>query len=962
MTLTPLAPRWAICSRALRASLAAVVMLATITAIVSAADEKTDKDSLASALKLYRAGHYSEAEAEYAKLAGKEAAAALGVARCQFATGKWKESTATLTAAAKNFPKSAAILGETAIQALERGEQPAAETAAAAAIELDKNELPAHWVQAELLRLRGQIKEANQAYRWFVDYYNDQDVKDPDSLRLIGLASAQFARWNRLKDQFSFLVNDLYPDALELDENYWPAHLEAGRLYLEKFNQAEATKELKAAVAINANAAEVHAALAELALQRFDLSDAGNHLDRALEINPKLIAAHQLRADIHFANVEAQKALEVIKGAVLLDPHREETLARVAAAYMALDNLAAAAPPADSRLGKLIAEVTQRNPHAGSFFETLGDGMDHLRRYPAAAYFYEQAVKSMPELTAARGRWGLMLMRLGDEEQAEKLLKESFDIDPFNVRVSNTLQVLEVLSTYETLETEHFRIKFDPKKDKVLAKYAAQWLEEVYPQLCKQLGYTPKDKSLFEIFNRAKNTDAHGWFSARMVGLPDIHTIGACAGKMVAMQSPTDGKQGFNWARVLKHEFIHVVNLQQTNFNIPHWYTEALATLNEGYPRPQVWNELLLERLADDKLFTLETINLGFVRPKSGADWNMAYCQAELYAEYMLERFGDQALAKMLKAYGDNLTTPQAIRREFEIEPADFERGYVEHIKKIAATLKKRTATKERSPGELERLAAGNPKDADTQAEVARYRLTQKNYAEARRFADAALKQAPKHQMAAYVRARLHLLIGEPQEAVTLLEATLNKDNPQEDLLALLAGLRLRAEDYPAAAELYELGAKSDPLGTKWVKSLAAVYLKSGNEEKLTPALARLAAEDADDVTLRKKLTQLAMAKKDYATAERYSRESLQIDVLDAGIHKSLAEALLGQQQPKPAAEELAVAVELKPDDAQLLFLLATAHADAGQKQEALAALDQLKKLDAEYTGAAELRAKLSSP
>ena len=35
-------------------------------------------------------------------------------------------------------------------------------------------------------------------------------------------------------------------------------------------------------------------------------------------------------------------------------------------------------------------------------------------------------------------------------------------------------------------------------------------------------------------------------------------------------------------------------------------------------------------------------------------DWQMAYCQAELYAEYMLEKFGKDALARILKAFRAN--------------------------------------------------------------------------------------------------------------------------------------------------------------------------------------------------------------------------------------------------------------------------------------------------------------------
>ena len=112
-----------------------------------------------------------------------------------------------------------------------------------------------------------------------------------------------------------------------------------------------------------------------------------------------------------------------------------------------------------------------------------------------------------------------MYMRLGDEPAARKYLDESFDIDPFNVRVSNMRKVLDVLSEYAVIETEHFVIKFDRGKDEMLAKYAARYLEdEVFPELCKLYGFEPEGKSLFEIFNRSRNTGGHGWFSARWSG------------------------------------------------------------------------------------------------------------------------------------------------------------------------------------------------------------------------------------------------------------------------------------------------------------------------------------------------------------------------------------------------------------------------------------------------------------
>ena len=598
-----------------------------------------------------------------------------------------------------------------------------------------------------------------------------------------------------------------------------------------------------------------------------------------------------------------------------------------------------------------------RNPHAGSFYEAAGDALDLLRRYPAAAVFYQAAIEQMPQLVGPRGKLGMIEMRLGNEAAAEKVLKESFDIDPFNVRVSNTLKVLDVLSGYATLETEHFIIKFDRGQDEILARYLSRFLEDdVFPSLCGTLGYTPQGKTLFEIFSRAKNTDGHGWFSARMVGLPYVGTVGACAGRMIAMQSPNDGKQKFNWARVVQHEFVHVVNLQQTNFNIPHWFTEALAVHNEGYPRPPAWDDLLAQRFKSDQLFDLESINSGFIRPKSSAEWTLAYCQALLYAEYMLSRFGDNALAKMLTAYADNLPTRDALSRSFRVSQEEFERGYREYLKKLVAAMPSKPAEETIELAELEAAHQKQPADNEVAARLALAYLRQEKAVQARTLADEVLQREPKYQLATYVLARLKLKAGESRTVLEMLEVALDREHPQPNLLALLAGLKMKAESFEDAASLYQLGVDHFPGDPQWLQSLAQAYLKSaGDDAKLSDVLSKLAARDPDDATIRKKLAQLAIKGNDFAAAERWSREALKIDVMDAAIHRTLAEALVGQNRPAPAVDEYEFAVRLAPEQNDLRFALANACVDAKQTEKAREALKSLLKHDPHYPGVTEL-------
>ncbi len=886
--------------------------------------------SLSEARRLYLTGNYAEAGEMYAALADRHPiGGAIGQARCLSAVGKYAETVELLDAAAKKHPESGEIHAELARLALEHGDDREADAQVHAALELitDKSaRAPCRWIEAQLACRAGHLDTAKAIYKSLVDLYNaTDDIKDPDVLHAVSLAAAQHARWNRLSDQFQFLVNDFYPDMLKREPNFWQAHYESGLLFSEKFNQADASREFKAALAINPHAGEIYAAIAELSLQNYELTEARKSIDRALELNPKLLRARQLSADLELANFEPARAIEILtRDALPLDPHNEQTLGRLAAAYVGLDGNPEKL--AGTRLGRLIDEVNSRNPHAGEFYLALGSSLEQLRHYPDAVRFYREAIDCMPELIAPRGQLGLVQMRLGEEVEADKQLRKSFIMDPFNVRVGNTLKVLDVLKNYSTIETEHFVVKFDRAHDELLAKYAADFLEDdVYPQLVKKFGFQPAGKSLFEIFSRAKNTDGHGWFSARMVGLPYIGTVGGCAGRMVAMQSPNDSRQKFNWSRVLRHEFVHVVNLQQTDFNIPHWFTEALAVQNEGYGRPRQWNELLARRLEKEKkspgaIYNLKTINSGFIRPQSSDDWALAYCQAALYADYMLERFGADSLAKMLAAYAGHANTAGAIKQALGFDETDFESGYRQFLRQtvnragLASELRqdKQSVADDVAQQALDAVNAGNKPN------------------KARELTEAVLAQHPRSQFASYCLARILLKSGDQSRAIEIIEASLDRDSPHEKLLLLLTDLK-RVSDKPEhAIEFCELGAKKFPHNPAWNRALARAYLGAQNDAKLEPVLIELAEADPDDIPMRKKLTQIALDAKIFGDAVHWAKQCLYIDVEDKQAHRMLADALLGDKKFAAAVDEYVLAVKLSHDDLTLQTTLANAQIQAG--------------------------------
>jgi predicted Zn-dependent protease len=184
---------------------------------------------------------------------------------------------------------------------------------------------------------------------------------------------------------------------------------------------------------------------------------------------------------------------------------------------------------------------------------------------------------------------------------------------------------------------------------------------------------------------------------------------------------------------------------------------------------------------------------------------------------------------------------------------------------------------------------------------------------------------------------------------VQLLEKALDRESPQEDLLALLAALKLKATDAAAAQSLYELGDAKLPLSDRWLKGLVKIHLQSGDNASLAPLLKRLVELEPDNVPARKKLAELALAAKDYAAAAQYARDGIYADVQDGASHAALASALAGLGKHEPAVEEFETALRLDDSQADWQAGLARSLVALGKLDEARIAIGRLQELDAKH-------------
>lgn len=925
-----------------------VLCLAVAAGLVLATNEARcdETPDLDEATEHLQRGRYEEATQAFTEfLASKDddtrLAAVIGLSRALENQGKYKDAIKRLTGMSKPSP---AVLAEAARLQLVIGRLEESAASCEAALKADADQPLAHLVLARLNTEFGEIKKAGQEFRWFVRYYNRKQPTDAETLLLIAEGAGEYARWNSNSSIFNFIINTLCVDALKDDPLSWQTHLASGSLLLEKYNRAQAIPDLMKALEINPRAVSVIAALGEAALQKHDVSEALRYSEQALNVQPNSVPTLRLMADIALNKHAPDAALLALEEARKTNPFDSKTLGRLAAVYYLLDvqpggeadarlgalleNLDAieeAAIDQPSRLEQIVIDIAKRNSRPGVFLNAFASTLESRRKYAMAEQLFQHAIRVMPQLSQPKTSLGMLYMQTGRSDQAEQLLDEAFKADPYHVRVSNMRKVLGVLSSYKTITTEHFVIRVDSQADKILGEYMAEYLEEVYPELVELYGYEPPRRSVFEIYNNAKGLTAHQWFSARMVGLPWIQTIGASTGMMVALASPTASPEPYNWARVVKHEFVHVLTLQQTHFNIPHWFTEALAVTSEEIQRPAEWNRMLLERVPRDELWSLDELTGVFVRPDSPADWQFAYCQSRLYAQYMIETFGKESISRMLGLYRQNVRTNDAIPQVFDMTAEEFDKGYREFLKRIVEDeLGGSVSEVPKSIADLEKEFNAAPNNPSTIAAFADALFKAKRRRQARELAEQALEKNPREPLAAVVLAELELLGRDVDEAVVFLEAAFDEEKPNDRVLGLLAKLRLMQAQPEEAARLYQLGREKFqidqaylPQSGEWLKGLAAAYIQLGDGVKLKGVLESIANLDGDNPTVRQKLAQLADDKGNVVEAGRWAKEALQIDVTDPETHRILAKLHDHKGQNEKAAREREIARQLQAESAE---------------------------------------------
>ncbi len=482
--------------------------------------------------------------------------------------------------------------------------------------------------------------------------------------RLAGANAGEFQAMNGVLAQ----VRD------RIDRLYWPAQLAEARLLADKDNMAHADKAAQAVLTLNPRSAETWALRGQFASRAFDLKAADAIASRLDDIAFPATSAYAglVRARTAMRMRDAAGALKALEPLLKAYPKHREALALRAAALAVASDMVGAEDAV-----KAYETLAPGSPDA---VLEVGRALSEARQYEEAAAYLRRAVERAPNWSVPVMELGLVLNQAGQDQDARDALSDAVRLDPFNVRAGNTLNMLENLLTYSKIESEHFVVHYrvdkpgePPQANQIMAREMLPVLEKIHTTVAGNgpggIDHQPAARTQIDLM------PDHATFAVRIAGMPQIHTIAAATGPVIAMEVPRDGAghQGpYAWARVVQHEYTHTVTLSRTKNRIPHWFTEAAAVYLEKAPRDYSAIQLLSEAFASDQLFDFEKINLAFIRPEKPTDRAQAYAQGHWMYEFLATRWGDKAPLALMDLYAQGKTEAQAFPIAIKMTREEF--------------------------------------------------------------------------------------------------------------------------------------------------------------------------------------------------------------------------------------------------------------------------------------------------
>lgn len=665
----------------------------------------------------------------------------------------------------------------------------------------------------------------------------------------------------------------------ELDRLYWPAHVAEARLLLAKDNAADAQKAAADALRLNPRCSEVIFLIGSLAAANFDFQTADACLAELQKINKEHLLAAILEARVRLVQKDPKGAFAALESALAAYPQQRDLLGLLASAHaLAYD---------EQGMKQALDRIDELSNRSAEGYYMVGVNLSFARQYKLGEAMLREAIAREPNWPEPHVELGLLLMQYGDDEAAAVALRQAAKLDPFHRRANNQLTLIEELLSYETIETEHFIIKYRKGVDEVLARDMPEVLERIYRDVTTVFSHQPRRKTSIELMPDETR------FGVRITGMPEIWTIAACTGDVISMTPPRSGPKQrgtYNWPNVLQHEFAHTVTLDQTANRIPHWFTEACAVSVEQTGRAYQTCVLLATALKEDRLFTLDTINWGFIRPRTPMDRPLAYAQADWMLEYIAERYGHDKIIAMMRLFREGMSDVDAITQVLGVSAnaffEDFKSWAHEQVKlwglgpqPQVPDLPEDSAAAAKLPEEkLQELLEAHPNHPDVLRAVAAHAV---EHADAETARKAVLRYAAARPVDPWPfrqLVRLSAKANRPDEVIRSLEQLDRQEDQHGEWAYQLALLHRAANRLDDAAQAIVRALYREPYNPQYRELAATIELQRGEADNAIRHMEAMTLLEPTRALHYVRLAALHHKLGEPDKARKYAKAALEID------------------------------------------------------------------------------------
>ncbi|MEO6244143.1 MAG: tetratricopeptide repeat protein, partial [Opitutaceae bacterium] len=276
----------------------------------------------------------------------------------------------------------------------------------------------------------------------------------------------------------------------------------------------------------------------------------------------------------------------------------------------------------------------------------IGEKLSAKYRFAEGAAYQRRAREYDPNYLPAMAQLANDLLRLGDEAEGWALAKNVYDRDEYDVEAFNLVTLRETMNKYAALSNEDFVIRMAAPEVAVYGPRVLALLRRAKQTLTTKYGVELAKPTYIEIFADQRD------FAVRTFGLPDVAGfLGVCFGRVVTANSPATNGSPTNWEAVLWHEFCHVVTLQMTKNKMPRWLSEGISVHEERLADP-AWGMRIdakyREMILGEDLVPVGKLSAAFLSPKSQRHLQFAYLESSLVVDFIVERFGVEALRGVL--------------------------------------------------------------------------------------------------------------------------------------------------------------------------------------------------------------------------------------------------------------------------------------------------------------------------